>query len=107
MNELNQNNLIKLLFSDGYRSDPHLKVYMLSENVLRITYGQMYESPTLNVKTLLELSKLFGTTDINVDDYSFVGCESCDWGSDYGHDIDIKDFTVCVSDVVGINWKKD
>lgn len=58
-------------------------------NGLIITIGNMYKSPDLSFAKLLELSKLFGTTEIDVDNYSSTGCESCDWGSDYGHEISI------------------
>lgn len=58
-----------------------------------IEYGQMYDSPTLGFKELLKISEIFGTTAIDVDDYSISGCESCDHGSDYGHTIQIKNPT--------------
>lgn len=54
-----------------------------------LEYGRMYEAPTLNFNTLIRLSEVLGTEDINVDNYSNSGCESCDWGSDYGHKIQI------------------
>lgn len=60
-----------------------------THNGLIITIGNMYQSPELSFAKLLELSKLFGTTEIDVDNYSISGCETCDWGSDYGHEISI------------------
>ncbi len=56
-----------------------------------ISYGAMYEAPPLNFNTLKELSDLFGTTHIDVNDYANSGCESCDWGSSYGHEIQIRE----------------
>ena len=56
-----------------------------------IKIGKMYDSPVINFKLLKELGDLFNTLNINVDDYNFSGCESCDWGSDYGHEIFIKE----------------
>lgn len=50
------------------------------DNGYQIEYGAMYEAPPLNFNTLKQLSDLFGTTNIDVDDYSNGGCESCDWG---------------------------
>jgi hypothetical protein len=60
-----------------------------THNGLMIIIGNMYKSPELSFAKLLELSQLFGTTEIDVDNYSETGCESCDWGSDYGHEISI------------------
>jgi len=59
------------------------------KNGFEIDYGAMYESPNLNFAKLMELSKLFGTEEINVDNYSEGGCETCDYGSSYGHTIQI------------------
>jgi hypothetical protein len=56
---------------------------------LHIVYGAMYDRPTLGFAQLKALSELFGTDEIDVDDYSYGGCESCDYGSDYGHTIQI------------------
>lgn len=58
-----------------------------------ITYGQMYESPGLNFTHLKKLSELFGTDNIDVDNYGYGGCETCDFGSDYGHTIQIRNIT--------------
>ena len=107
MNKPTLQNLIDLLLSNHSWHHRHIEVTQISPTHIRINYGQMYESPILNFKILSELSEMFGAKDINVDDFNESGCDTCDYGSDYGHDIDIKDFTVCVSDVVGKKWKKD
>ena len=52
-----------------------------------IEYGCMYSAPSISFDILLKISELFGTTKINVDDYGYIGCESCDYGSQYGHTI--------------------
>ena len=67
--------------------------FYCDNNHLRIKIGKMYESPNLSFAKLLEISKIFGTTNIDVDSYNMSGCESCDYGSDYGHNIDIRDAT--------------
>lgn len=54
-----------------------------------IKYGREYESPELSFNTLMALSKLFDTEEIDVDNYADSGCETCDYGSDYGHEIQI------------------
>jgi hypothetical protein len=52
-----------------------------------IRYGDMYTRPVLPLKTLLALVDLFGTENIRTDAYDKAGCETCDNGSDYGHEI--------------------
>lgn len=59
-----------------------------------IVYGNMYSSPQLSFAKLVKLSELFGTQKIDVDDYAVAGCESCDFGSDYGHSIQIYEPTL-------------
>lgn len=59
------------------------------ENGFQILYAQMYETTDLDFSTLMALSELFGTKQIDVDGYSQSGCESCDYGSCYGHTIDV------------------
>ena len=63
------------------------------ETILFITIGNQYEAPQVTFANLLKLSEYFGTTVIDVDDYANSGCETCDYGSDYGHDITIKNPT--------------
>ena len=59
------------------------------ESGFRLHFGAMYESPNLGFASLKALSDLFGTEDIDVDEYRWLGCETCDYGSNYGHDIDV------------------
>lgn len=60
---------------------------------IQLEYGAMYHAPGLQFSQLKALSKLFGTDNINVDNYNIKGCESCDYNSDYGHTIQIRDIT--------------
>lgn len=54
-------------------------------DAVRLTVKQMYEHPGLSMKHLKALSEFFGTDNINDDDrFSNGGCESCDYGSEYG-----------------------
>lgn len=85
-------------------SDCYLEIEKIGkENDFQIKYGQMYEAPILNFGTLKELSELFGTDNIDVDDYSYRGCDTCDYGSDYGHEIQVRNptKTLEVLDYVG------
>lgn len=67
-----------------------------------IDFGSMYQSPNLNFSTLLKLSDLLGTEDIDVDDYAQGGCETCDYGSDYGHKIQVYNATKRLDEIASI-----
>lgn len=57
---------------------------------IEITYTSMYDAPGLSFKVLKALSDYFGTTEIDVDSSIHDhGCETCDYGSSYGHYIQI------------------
>lgn len=67
-----------------------------------LQYSNMYERPTLGLKKLMQLSKLFGTEEIDVDDFSCGGCETCDYGSDYGHTIQVYNPTQNYGEILSI-----
>jgi len=74
-----------------------------------LSYGSMYDAPIISFDRLKAISDLFGTTAIDVDDYANSGCETCDYGSDYGHTIQIYEPTANVVDMdllVGQDLKK-
>lgn len=58
---------------------------------LELDFTAMYEAPTLSLDLMNQLGEFFGTDKIDVDDYGDggSGCESCDYGSCYGHTIQI------------------
>lgn len=105
MNEL-KNRIFAALNIQGDFSiyDTKCKINVCGNDVL-ITYGRMYESPVLNFVSLMDLSEIFGTKDIDVDNYANSGCETCDYGSDYGHEISIKNITKNVSEIKSLNGK--
>jgi hypothetical protein len=76
----------------AYRKN-HLKYSIGKDGTFIIEWGSMYEAPHLSFDKLKALSKLFGTEKIDVDGYAKKGCESCDWGSNYGHIITIEEPT--------------
>lgn len=81
--------LYDLLFEGIYDFyDKNLEIHKL-DNGFEIEYGCEYTSPKLDFDKLVKLSTLFGTTEIDVDDYNYSGCESCDYGSEYGHKIQV------------------
>lgn len=60
---------------------------------IELDYGQMYECPPLSFDTLKQLGEFFGTEDINVDEYNMAGCDTCDFGSHYAHQIQVRSIT--------------
>jgi hypothetical protein len=64
------------------------------DHSFELLYACEYESPELSFKHLENLSKTFGTTNIDVDNYTQSGCDTCDYGSSYGNTIQLRDVTV-------------
>lgn len=57
---------------------------------------EMYEAPRLDVGiygVMRAVSEHFGTNAIDIDDYHVGGCETCDYGSAYGHVLHVKNTT--------------
>lgn len=99
----NIKDILNLDTGSNYR-DAKCRINVIGNEIL-ITYGQMYESPTLNFASLIKLSELFGTQEIDVDDYAHSGCDTCDYGSDYGHEISIKNATKNIMEINNLNNK--
>lgn len=66
-----------------------------------IKWGDMYAAPTINAELLMRLVEFFGTKSIDVDGYAEGGCETCDWGSEYGHEIRVRGATRGYEDAKG------
>jgi hypothetical protein len=66
--------------------------YCYSDNTITIYDSAMYECPEMTFRKLSELSELFGSEDIRTDmDYLVKeGCETCDYGSEYGYEVIIE-----------------
>lgn len=49
-----------------------------------VKVSEMYEYPLgLSFVQLKEISEFFGTDKIDIDRYSYGGCDTCDYGSSY------------------------
>lgn len=56
-----------------------------------IGVSMMYEAPQLTFEILKKLANFFGTDRINDDDrFSMDGCETCDYGSEYGYTLTVR-----------------
>lgn len=52
---------------------------------IAITISQMYESPGLDFKKLHALAQFFDTMNVETEsEFAHGGCETCDYGSEYG-----------------------
>lgn len=80
----------KFLVHDSY--EHYLKVNHVikdKSNSIELSFGSEYQRPQINLAGLIELADIFGTKEIDLDNYGISGCETCDSGSDYGHTIQI------------------
>ena len=87
-----------ILHDKNMWGDGHCRVEKIDRGY-EITYGFMYESPNLSFAILMKLSELFGTEEIDVDDFAYKGCDTCDYGSSYGHEIQVYNPTKNVSEM--------
>lgn len=87
-----RNEIVAALKSDDAPSDCHVDVSICLGGC-DIEYGAMYDPPPLNLRHLAAIGKLFGTDDVTVNGYSVSGCETCDYGSDYGNTINVRNAT--------------
>lgn len=60
---------------------------------LTVLVWQMYEYLPMNFRIMQRIAEALGTTDFNVDKWSSGGCETCDYGSRYQHEIQVKKAT--------------
>ena len=58
-----------------------------------IDFTEMFEPPGLSYDWMTELAEKFGTKDIDFDNVSQGGCETCDYGSKYGYRIQVYNST--------------
>ncbi len=79
--------------NDKYKTI-EFKVLENTKELVRISISRMYDAPGLSYQQLHELSKFFGTDKLGDEWFSNEGCDSCDYGSEYGFVIEIKTDTV-------------
>jgi hypothetical protein len=88
----------------------YLRVRKLS-NGFEFEYGKEYSHPEISFAKLKALSEIFGTDAIDVDNYcTSTGCDTCGYGSNYGHTIQIYNPTKNVEELtrlVGTDLKKE
>lgn len=80
---------IEDLFPEGGDfSETEIKVSHYRDHFV-IKWTEQYRAPDLSYELLRKLAEHFGTEKIDVEDYSSSGCETCDYGSAYGHEIQV------------------
>lgn len=70
-----------------------------SDDVFEIEWAEMYEAPTLTFALLRALADYYGTELIHIDSIAKSGCETCDYGSLYGHRILVEKATKNTPDI--------
>lgn len=77
--------------------------YNIKYNTIKIYNSSMYECPQVQFNELKSLSELFGSEDIHTDmDYLVEkGCETCDYGSNYGYELSIVNPTKNIEEYKG------
>ncbi len=84
---------IRALFGEDDQEAVTIDFPTLPAGRIEIKWSRMYEAPTLGYETLRKIAEHFGTEKVDVDDHSQGGCETCDYGSSYGHIISIDEAT--------------
>ncbi len=78
----------------GTLDDRQVKIESIEDDSVSINYFDMYRNPVENTFNFgLKLVDLFGTQAIDFDNNSISGCDTCDWGSEYGTVYNIKKIT--------------
>ena len=73
--------------------DIRLDIERPTKDSLTIEIKQMYEYVDCSFGRLKKLSELFGTDNIDMNNWASKGCDTCDFGSSYTVNLDIKDIT--------------
>lgn len=73
-----------------WRSVPETIKINIQPEYYEVTLSSEYCPPGLSLKHLIALSEFFGTQNITDERFSHGGCETCDYGSDYGFTLIIK-----------------
>jgi hypothetical protein len=61
------------------------------DGVVVLTISAMYSAPGMSFATLDALARFFDTKNVETEsEFSYHGCESCDYGSEYGFDLYIR-----------------
>lgn len=57
---------------------------------IMFTVSQMYEYLPMNLRIMTRLAEIIGTDKLKFDQDSSSGCETCDYGSSYSHNIAVR-----------------
>lgn len=81
------------IWNDDRRySMAEIEITIHDDDRVDIKVYQQYDPPELNLDILMELAEFFDTRNINDDDrFSYSGCETCDYGSEYGFVLTIRE----------------
>ena len=75
---------------EGYIEKVQARVSQ-SRDLVVITLSKMYSAPGFSFDKLEALAKFFDTKNIETEsEFARGGCESCDYGSEYGFDLYVR-----------------
>lgn len=81
----------KELYCMGWESEGCIEVLLNEPEHVQVKLACMYEPPAFNIQVIMKVAEFFGTTNINdADKFEWGGCETCDYGSQYGFTLDIQ-----------------
>lgn len=76
---------VRSVFSDEtYSPEIRIDIWQ-NQNIVNVEVSRMYEFLPLTFAHLKKLAVIFGTERFAVDQDSYKGCETCDYGSKYTH----------------------
>lgn len=75
----------------GLFPDSTIKLVSNNPELISVEVTEMFNGPSLGFRKLLEVSEAFGTMNIDTEqDIKRSGCETCDYGSEYGFTLYLK-----------------
>lgn len=93
MNKLSNDEVITALseiFNDQTYEPTQVKVLSNTDTYVRVRISRMYDAPGLSFERIQKIATVFNTKNVETNsEFSYEGCESCDYGSSYGFDLHI------------------
>lgn len=75
---------ITTFFKELFKEERETEIETIfSTDELRVTVSQMYNFVEVDFKKMKAIGEFFETENLNVENDSYPGCETCDYGSSY------------------------
>lgn len=64
---------------------PKFEITRRADDAIELQIGKMYDAPNLSFERLDAVARFFDTKNVETEsEFSHGGCETCDYGSEYG-----------------------